>query len=521
MPLLAAVAVALSVAMVLISWSVMGGFLQTLLASGRGVIGDVKIHWPIRGFAHYEELVDRLESEETIAAATPRIESYGMVGLVDRPEPGLIVGIEPESFTRVTGYESWLHWKPLDEPVAADEREEDRRLEPLRDLVALLDWPGRLTPEMVDRITSLRWADLYRHGVELREPDLETGRPRPAAVLGIELSQYNQREQGWYRIGLPMRSSPTGKAEAVRTFLPVNGSITINGIVFDRAGNAADQVSRSFPVANEFKTGIYEIDRQTVFLPLGALQEMLNMDRAERLVEPEDPYRVEVDPETGEERFPEPETVVDPARVTTVLVKGVEGTDARALAARCREIFTAFARDHPGDVPPAESVQIQTWEDLNAQFIAAVKKETALVLFIFSFISLTAVFLVWAIFWSMVSEKTKDIGILRALGASRRGVAWLWLRYGLALGVVGAAAGGALAWGVVHYINEIHDWLGARFGLTIWDPSVYYFSRIPNDVDPAHAAMVLGGGVAAAVAGALTPALRAARMDPVRALRFE
>jgi lipoprotein-releasing system permease protein len=74
---------------------------------------------------------------------------------------------------------------------------------------------------------------------------------------------------------------------------------------------------------------------------------------------------------------------------------------------------------------------------------------------------------------------------------------------------------------VVRNINEIHDWLGSAFGLVIWDPSVYYFSEIPSEVDPMKAVFVAVAGVLTCVIGAAIPSIRAAKMDPVRALRFE
>ena len=144
-----------------------------------------------------------------------------------------------------------------------------------------------------------------------------------------------------------------------------------------------------------------------------------------------------------------------------------------------------------------------------------------MVLFLLLFISFVAVFLILAIFWSMVSEKTKDIGVLRSIGAGRLGVAWLWLRYGVVIGLSGALLGSALAHVVVWNINPIHEWLGRALGLVIWDPSVYYFPEIPHEVIPWKAGVVLLGGVTFSVLGALIPAVKAARMDPVRALRFE
>lgn len=162
-----------------------------------------------------------------------------------------------------------------------------------------------------------------------------------------------------------------------------------------------------------------------------------------------------------------------------------------------------------------------TWEDLNRTMIQAVEKETALVLFLFGIMSLTAVFLVLAIFWAMVVEKTRDIGILRALGASRSGIVWLWLRYGLAIGLVGASLGVGLAYLVVSNINPIHEWMGRALSVQIWDPKIYYFLLIPNQVETPRAVLVLMVFVLSSMIGALIPAARAARLDPVASLRFE
>ena len=153
--------------------------------------------------------------------------------------------------------------------------------------------------------------------------------------------------------------------------------------------------------------------------------------------------------------------------------------------------------------------------------INAVKKETALLLVLFMIISLVAVFLILAIFWSMVAEKTKDIGILRAVGASSFGVAGLWVAYGLAIGLVGSTLGLGLSWMIVHNINPIHEWLGRQLGIIIWDPQIYYFVNIPNEVEFDKALIVFVGGVISSTLGAFVPAVRAALMHPVRALRFE
>jgi lipoprotein-releasing system permease protein len=238
-------------------------------------------------------------------------------------------------------------------------------------------------------------------------------------------------------------------------------------------------------------------------------------------------WTVEVDPVTHEERLVQSATIVgkDPARVTSVIVKGKEDvSDERALdrlSVAVRGVYEQFEKAHAGKVPSTAHIQVKTWIDMNSSIINAVKNEISLVLVLFIIISLVAVFLVLAIFWSMISEKTRDIGILRAMGAARSGVAGLWVFYGFVLGLTGAVLGVALAYLIVLNINPIHEWMGRALGIQVWNPKIYYFTLIPAKVDPVHAAMVLVGGAMSAVVGALIPALHAARMNPVKALRFE
>lgn len=505
MPLLASLAVMLCCTMVLVTWSVMGGFLKVLLESGRTLVGDVSIIWPGVGFAHYDDLIRRLEGEKgMVAAAAPVIETYGIMALPDGRTPTVVIkGIEPESYDRVTGFKSLLWWRPLERPM---EKDTDRR-----------DWRLR-SDEDYD------FARFLANGETMTRADPRGGGSRPAIVPGIESTNFNVRlPSGVY---LPLhrtRRTSEGQNEAANVFLPMNGEVTLHVLPLDAGGRGVEMVSRIFPVANEFKSGLYQIDKSNVFVPLAELQRMLKMDAAKRMETPGGRPRVVRDPITGEERIelPRGELREDPARVTAVIVRGADGVRAEALKKHCQQVYERFAAAHGGRVPPGYAIEISTWEDQNATFIAAVRKETALVLFLFSMISFVAVFLVLAIFWSMVSEKTKDVGTLRAIGAARAGVASLWLSYGAAIGAVGVVLGGVASFLIVRNINPIHEWLGTALGISIWDPTVYYFTRIPSDLAPWKVIVVLGGGILSSVLGALAPALRAANMDPVRSLRFE
>ena len=489
MPLLAAVAVALCTAMVLIVWSVMGGFLKTLLEQGRGMIGDVSITYPIggqlRGIPFSEDLIQSLVADERVAAATPTVESLGLIALPHGEQKAVqLIGIDPASYDAVTAFSERLYWQRLDEPLRGDLDRADMRLR----IEEGYEDPGRR---------------------------LRTTAGEPAVVLGISVSGTNRRDRAGFFVPNPAYFMPEQE-------------VTLTVAAASASGSLLEAEDRVFRVVNESQSGMYDVDAQWVFVPIGTLQRMLKIDEAERLDPSFVPGTLVEDAETGELVAAEPRVIgVEPARVTNILVRAAEGVSDAELLEVCKAAYQGFAERYVGVAPSPRVMEefelIYTWERKPGlrTYVAAVKKETALVLVLFGFISMTAVFLVFAIFWAMISEKTKDVGILRAIGASRIGIAWLFLRYGAAIGVVGAIAGGIIAASIVSNINEIHSWLGETLGIYVWDPAVYYFFEIPADVDSMKFAIVMLSGVLASVLGALIPAVRAAAMDPVRAIRFE
>ncbi|MCG8584151.1 MAG: FtsX-like permease family protein, partial [Pirellulales bacterium] len=126
-----------------------------------------------------------------------------------------------------------------------------------------------------------------------------------------------------------------------------------------------------------------------------------------------------------------------------------------------------------------------------------------------------------AIFFMIVVEKTRDIGILKSLGASGRGVMSIFLAYGLSLGAVGAGVGLVLGLVFVRYINEIANFLSRASGKPVFDQQIYFFHKIPAIVNPVTVAWIVAGAMIIAVVASVFPAMRAARMHPVEALRYE
>src|SRR5262245_2981163 len=254
-------------------------------------------------------------------------------------------------------------------------------------------------------------------------------------------------------------------------------------VTYASAGARPTARCDQFTVVDFYESKMSEYDSGFAFVPLKKLQQMRGM----------------IDPQTG----------VD--AVTTIQLKLKPGANLNAVRDKLRAHF------------PVEDYryQIQTWRDMQGPLLAAVQMETTLLNILLFLIIAVAGFGILATFFMIVVEKTKDIGILKALGAPSRGVMSIFLNYGFSLGLVGSGAGmlGGLLF--VAYINDIAKLIELVTGQEVFDPTVYYFERIPTDVEPMAVAGVVFGAVLIAVLASVLPALRAARLHPVEALRYE
>src|SRR5690606_38661355 len=173
-----------------------------------------------------------------------------------------------------------------------------------------------------------------------------------------------------------------------------------------------------------------------------------------------------------------------------------------------------------GHFPP-ELYAVNTWRDKQGPLLAAVQMETAILNVLLFLIIAVAGFGILAIFFMIVVEKTRDIGILKSLGASSNGIMGIFLGYGISLGAVGSGVGMIMGLLFVYYINEIADLLGRVTGRPLFDPSIYYFQKIPTIVSPLTVGWIVTGAIMIAVMASVFPARRAARLHPVEALRYE
>ncbi len=283
-------------------------------------------------------------------------------------------------------------------------------------------------------------------------------------------------------VRFPYEDPKTGERRMIEMVRP-GEDVTISTV---SAGRPPKREDFAATVVDIFKCGMSEYDSNLVFCNLEELQKVRNM-----VLDPGNPN----DP--------------NGRSVTSIQIKLKDFADAPEVIERLQAVF------------PPGIYTIKTWEQKQGPLLAAVEIETGILNVLLFLIIAVAGFGILAIFFMIVVEKTRDIGILKALGASSGGILTIFLSYGLALGVVGSGVGVALGLFFVRYINELEAVLTAVTGRKVFDDKVYYFPEIPTLVQPGMVFWVTCGAIAIAVMASMLPARRAARLRPVEALRYE
>jgi len=244
-----------------------------------------------------------------------------------------------------------------------------------------------------------------------------------------------------------------------------------------------------FTIANVVYSGMHEFDRNFVFLPISMLSEKLYPDRGN--VAGTIQIRLS---KAGQDK---------------PIDKAVEEVEA---------IWLRFARDRFNWAGYAKT---ESSKKMQARLIAEYKKQMAMLMLIFGVVSGGVVLLIFCIFYLIVMTKQKDIAIVKSCGLGSGAVAAMFVLFGFAVGAAGSALGVGLGCLVTKNINTVEQWISMALGLKIWKSSTYMFSRIPNEVDWTSVVWIVAAAVLAAGAGALIPAIAAARLKPVKILRYE
>lgn len=367
-------------------------------------------------------------------------------------------------------------------------------------------------------------------GVESATPVLEgkgllltgPGQVRPAQVLGIDLQSRlrvsplkealirqkaispelisftpaqmpSQTVGGFIGIGLiasPDEITDEYDMQIVSSYFDQKAVLTTGTLVEnEQSGDSAQRYVRKvlrFTISDVVQTGVYEFDQGFVYVPIEALSALL---------------------------FPDKKPCADAIQMR--LAQGINEDVAMAMV---RSVWRDFAKDR---FDWANRVNVESSRKMQARLIGEYRKQLNMLMLIFGIVSFGVVLLVFCIFYLIVMTRQKDIAVVKSCGASNASVAAMYLLFGVVNGVAGSTMGAALGWLITRNIELLEKGVTTMTGLKIWKASTYLFSKIPNEVNWTWAVWICLAALGAAVIGALIPAIAAARVRPVKLLRYE
>jgi lipoprotein-releasing system permease protein len=461
------VSVMLGVATLIVVNAVMSGFSTKLKDRLHGVLSDMVVNTDaMDGFPESpDQMIAKIKASpagDRIEAITPTIEVFAIIQFEFNGQmmtkPIRLIGIDPQGRAAVGGFSEYLV-RQKGEPNPSF----DLTPEALRQHEAN---KRRREQEEVFNLPQLPPAPVVTDPAAIPPPNpafMKGDVPEPklhGVIPGYTLSHYRFRNEH-------------GIVQEIAALKP-GDAVTITTV----GGADLKPVWGTFLVADYLKTEMSEYDQQFVYVPLEQLQSIRGMN----------------------------------GRCTSLQIKLKDYDRDKQLVTDELQKLYPF---------PNTGIRVATWEEQQGPLLAAIDVERSILNLLLFMIVGVAGFSILAIFTMIVSEKYRDIGILKSLGASSQGVMSIFLGYGLLLGTVGCALGTGLGLWITYNINWIEQKLTELTGAEVFPRDVYYFKEIPTNVDPWSVALVNCGAIAIAAVFSLLPAYRAARLHPVRALRFE
>jgi len=276
---------------------------------------------------------------------------------------------------------------------------------------------------------------------------------------------------------------------------PMQMELVVSAFPLNIKGGLArllDLVStKSFFYSDDSHSGLVKVDGVVVYIPLEQAQILCGMDS---------PIK----------------------RVSSLHIKFTDGASVQSSVVKVRGLWNEFVAqnvDKPGGTLFA-NVRVQSWQENRRSIIAPMEKEQIMMTMLFLMLGVITVFIVFVVLYMIISHKSKDIGILKSMGAPMSSILGIFLLFSVFIAMIGSLIGSVSGWIFLYKINDLEDWLYVHCnGWQLWNRTVYAIGDIPNQVEPTVLAVIVGSAVLACMIGALVPGLQAARKKPVQSLQ--
>lgn len=232
--------------------------------------------------------------------------------------------------------------------------------------------------------------------------------------------------------------------------------------------------SRTFTVAMIFDVGMFEYDSGFVFMPLDSAQVFFQM--------PQGVSSLEIMTEN-------PSHIADVRRRVSAVVAGEAG--------------------------------VYDWRDMNGSFFTALQVERNVMFLILTMIIIVAAFNIISSMIMLVKDKGRDIAIMRTMGATRGSMMRIFMMTGASIGIIGTTFGALAGTLFALNIESIRQWIQSLSGTDLFSEEIYFLSKLPAIVEWDEVIVIVGMAFVLSILATLYPAWRAARLDPVEALRYE
>jgi lipoprotein-releasing system permease protein len=343
----------------------------------------------------------------------------------------------------------------------------------------LIDHPAEVLT-LIEKVPGVVAATPFAEGVVM----IECGaKPAFPGIQGVDLNRVDKVVplQKYIRVGslgdLDDDSVILSSQLARSIGAQVGGKIEVyTPLLLEKLKNDEVILPRELKVVGIFEIGHQQLDSSVVIVTLRLMQELYGLGGA----------------------------------VHGINVRIAPGLDADVMAAR---ITAAF--------PPEASLRALSWFEINQDFLWVLQLEKNLMLFIMLFVVLVAAFLTMSLLLVLVLKKTREIGLLGALGASRREIALCFCLQGMAVGVAGTALGLVLGFTLLHFRNNAVELITRFTGSQEILARFYQFSQLPAHTEARDLIVIVIAALVLSTLAGVIPAVMAARLKPVEALRSE